>query len=222
MTVTLAVCVSVFGCLSEKYSVSTLSGLYEENDAIYGRLMSFHISLNPDGTFEWHYTYDIADLSSDGNWWIEGRYVILNSFVQNIDCFPVDVHQVGTSPQTDGVRILCDNVAYQNCIMYFLTDGDSIAINSDTINLESRKFPDTINICIKANAKSGVISKSDNIIIKAPGIYRIETTGIFLRERPLNYTELKQRKIKILSKNRIQDIFSTNIILKRINRDNME
>lgn len=217
MTLTLAVCVSFCSCLSEKYSISTLSGIFEESWIMY-----FRVVLNPDGTFEWHYTYDITDLSSDGNWWIEGRYVILNSFVQNKDCFPVDVHQVGTSPQTDDIVILCDKVAYQNCIMYFLTDGDSIAINSDTIRLDRRSFPDTIKICIEATAISGVISKSDNIIIKAPGIYRIETTGIFLRERPLNYRELKHKKIKILSKDSIQDIFSTNATLKRINFDKME
>jgi hypothetical protein len=219
VAVTLAVCVSVSGCLSKKYSVSTMSGLYEDYFLIYGRLMSFRISLNPDGTYMFHYMYDIADLSSDGTWWIEGRYVILNSFIQDRGCFPVDVHQVSSSPQTDGVRILCDNIAYQKCLMYFWADGDSIDINSDTINLYLGNFPDTINICIKANEKSGVLSKSDNIIIKAPGIYRIETTGIFLRERPLNYRELKQEKIKILSKDSIQDIFSTNATLKRNNND---
>lgn len=219
VTIALAVYLSVSGCMSEKYSVSSLYGLYEEYSAIYGRLMSYRISLNPDGTYMFHYMYDIADMSSDGNWWIEGRYVILNSFIQDRGRFPVDVRQVGTSQQTDDVRILCDNIAYQKCLMYYLTAGDSITINSDTISLNCRSFPDTINICIKANEKSGVLSKSDNIIIKAPGIYRIETKGIFLREKPLNYLVLKQKKFKILSKNSIQDIFSTNATLKRSSSD---
>lgn len=214
VTVAFAVCVSVSGCLSMKYSVSTLSGIFEESSILY-----YRVSLNPDGTYESHYMYDIADLSSDGNWWIEGRYVILNSFIQNKDCFPVDVYQVDDIPQKDDVVILCDKVAYQKCLMCFSTAGDSIAINMDTISLCYRTFPDTINICIKANAKSGVLCKSDDIIIRGPGIYRIETKGIFLRERPLNYLPLERRKFKILSNDSIQDVFSTNATLKRTTTD---
>lgn len=206
----LSLCVSMSSCLSQKYSVSTFSGTFEE-------LWIFHyrITLNPDGTFEWHYIYDIADLSSDGNWWIEGNYVVLNSFIQNKECFPVEVYRVDSLPQKDDVVILCDKVAYQKCLMCFSTAGDSIAIDSDTISLCHRSFPDTINICIKANEISGVLSKSDDIIIKEPGIYRIETKGIFLQERPVNYIELIREKFKILSKDSIQDVFSTNATLKR-------
>lgn len=219
VTMALAVCLSVSGCLSEKYSVSTISGLYEGYSTFYGRLMSYRISLNPDGTYMFHYMYDIADLSSDGYWWIEGKYVVLNSFIQNEDCFPVDVQRIDVLPQKDDVIILCDKVAHQKCLMYFLTDGDSVAINSDTISLCHKSFPDTINICIKANEKSGVLYKSDNIIIKTPGIYRIETKGFFLQGRPLNYLVLERRKFKILSNDSIQDIFSTNATLKRNSSD---
>lgn len=210
VTVALAICASMYSCRSEKYSVSTLSGTFEEFWIYY-----FRVSLNPDGTFEWHYIFNIADLTSDGNWWIEGKYVVLNSFIQNKDCFPVDVQRVDVLPKSDDVIILCDKMAYQKCLMCFFKGGDSIAIDSDTIRLDGKIFPDTINICIKANKKSGVLSKSDNIIIKEPGIYRIETKGIYLRERPLNYQVLKQEKFKILSKDSIQDIFGTNITLNR-------
>ena len=158
-------------------------------------------------------------MSSDGNWWIDGKYVILNSFIQKEDCFPVDIYQVDSLPQKNGVVILCDKIAYKNCLMCFSTAGDSIAINSDTISICPRSFPDTINICIKANAISGVLCKSDDIIIKDPGIYRIETKGIFLRQRPMNYLTLKGRKFKILNKDSIQDVFSTNATLKRIPSD---
>lgn len=211
---TLSLCVSLYSCRSEKYSVSDLSGTFEEFWIFY-----FRVSLNPDGTFEWHYIYDIADLSSDGNWWIEGNYVILNSFIQNEECFPVEVYRVDSLPQKDDVVILCDNVAYQKCLMCFSTAWDSIAINSDTVRINCMKFPVTINICIKANEISGVLCRSDNIIIKEPGIYRIETKGIFLQERPVNYIELNRRKFKILSKDSIQDVFSTNATLKRNSSD---
>jgi hypothetical protein len=109
--------------------------------------------------------------------------------------------------------------AYQNCLMCFSTARGSIAIDSDTISLCQSSFPDTINICIKANAISRVLSKSDDIIIKEPGIYRIETKGIFLQKRPVNYIELDRRKFKILSKDSIQDVFSTNATLKRNTSD---
>lgn len=210
----LSFCVSFSSCLSKKYSVSTLSGTFEEIWIFY-----YRVTLNPDGTFEWHYIYDIADLSSDGNWWIEGNYVVLNSFVQNVECFPVEVYRVDSLPQKDDVVILCDKVAYQNSLMCFSTARDSITIDSDTVMLCQRSFPDTINIFIKENATSGVVFKSDDIIIKEPGIYRIETKGIFLQVKPVNYTELDRRKFKILSKDSIQDVFYTNATLKRITSD---
>lgn len=211
---TLSLCVSMSSCLSKKYSVSTLSGTFEEFGIFY-----YRVSLNPDGTFEWHYIYDIADMSSDGNWWIEGNYLVLNSFIQNVECFPVEVYRADGLPQKDDVVILCDKVAYQNCLMCFSTARGSIAIDSDTISLCQSSFPDTINICIKANAISRVLSKSDDIIIKEPGIYRIETKGIFLQKRPVNYIGLDRRKFKILSKDSIQDVFSTNATLKRNTSD---
>ena len=214
MTIALAICASMYSCRSEKYSVSTLSGTFEEKNGFY-----YSVSLNSDGTYKFHYMFEIADISSDGNWWIEGKYVVLNSFVQKEDCFPVDVQRVDVLPQSDDVIILCDKMAYQKCLMYFFKGGDSIAINSDTIRLDGKIFPDTINICIKANKKSRVLSKSENVIIKEPGIYHIETKGIFLRERPVNYLVLERRKFKILSNDSIQDIFSTNATLKRTNSE---
>lgn len=218
VTVVLIACMSVSGCLAEKYSVSTLSGLYEEYSAAYGRMLTYRISLNPDSTYIFHYMYDIADLSSDGNWWIEGDYVILNSFVQDYNCFPVDVHQIDSLPQTNDFVIRCDKMAYRKCFMYFLSAGDSVAINTDTISFERRSFPDTIIICIKAKA-GFIVAKSDNIIIKEPGIYQVETNSVFLQERPLNYLELKKRKFKILSKDSIQDVYSTNATLIRSTSD---
>ena len=110
VTMALAICASMYSCRSEKYSVSTLSGTFEEICGFY-----YRVSLNTDGTYKFHYMFDIANLSSDGNWWIEGKYVVLNSFIQNEDCFPVDVQRIDVLPQKDDVIILCDKVAHQKC-----------------------------------------------------------------------------------------------------------
>ena len=212
-------CVCALGCQSSKYSMSSMCGTFEIRDSVYGRLWHYSVRLNPDSTFSWRYIYDIADLDSDGKWSVQGKYVVLESYFQSFDSFPVNVHQVESLPQRDEVVILCDKYAYNNkgYRMSILMGDDTVAINSDTISLKCKDFPDAINIIIEVIERGGIsvlYAKSEDVIIDNPGVYRIDTEGEFLHARPLNYHPTKE-KLKILNKDSIHDVFSTNAILKR-------
>jgi len=221
IAVMFAICVSLSGCWSKKYSVSTVSGLYEEELGIYGRLMSFRVSLNPDGTYSYRYRYDMMDYSSDGNWWIEGKNVILSSFIHDNEPFQMNVCQMDTLSQTDEIIVLCSQYQYlsskrdyQEKHIYFLRDDDTIAVNTDSMRIKCNVFPDTINMLIEI--PGDLTAKSTDVVIKNAGVYQFDIKSFVLQLRHTAYIEMKKRKFKILRHDRIQDIEATNFILKKM------
>ena len=216
----IAIIIAIWGCVTScknaRYCMSDICGVYEAKENIYWHLMCYHISINPDSTYSFRYQYDMADLVSDGNWWIEGRKVILKSFIQSTDTFPVDIYHVEAAHEDTEVVLICDHFAYKDNYMFFTIDGDTVAINSDTISFRYKYLPATINIYIEAKKIANLLSsaKSDDIIIEKSGVYRINTKGYFLQERPLDYLELDRREFRI-QKDCIRDIDATNFTLKK-------
>lgn len=212
----IALTLTIIGCSSWNYSISTIAGLYSSELSAYGRQISFTLELNPDSTYKYRYKYDKADFVSDGEWHICNNKVLLNSYIQDYNKFGIVctcLDRISDSPE---ITILSSKLDRNTSVFYVLKNGDTIRVDGDTLCIHNTSFPIILNLLVQPkNFYRTPYAVSENILIKFPGVYQIESRGVFLYDRPLDYIIFKDKPLKITKNSELLDFKSTNIVLKK-------
>lgn len=132
------------------------------------------LELEENGLFKHKYLFDWCATITSGIWKEENNNIILNSKIQDVNSFPIEIDYLGDSIISDTTIFILHNLNWMLYEWYFIFDLDTVKVNNDTIAFVAKHGNANISLFVKSKPISELYQLSLPIHCYAlkPPIYK--------------------------------------------------
>lgn len=171
------------------------------------------LQLDSNNSFEYIYFVGFGGIITSGKWTEESEYILLNSTIQDIDKFPLNINIIEKDKYHDTTMLVLQNINWCHYDWYCVFGRDTVKVNNDTLvfitqcdqtnisfyvrskslsELHRLSLP---NHCFAMRAPISKYAKSADNKINTNCIYAVKCDSIF-GNNPLNYVIFNNEVLK--------------------------
>lgn len=142
--------------------------------------MYLYLKIKPNGQFEYHHYLDWSALITSGIWEKKSDTIILNSSIQDINNFPIEINCIEKNKYQDTTLFILKNINWRYYNWYCIYGPDTVKVENDTVTFITK--PGKANISLFVNSKSYTelfqLSLPVNCIAMKPHKYKSASSSV--------------------------------------------